>query len=317
MANKIFYLQRNDRTAIIIVLMIIVTICSLFFLIGGKDDDSQERGNNSSDSLRSTRADKEHPLYYKENEQIHELFAFDPNTADSTALLRLGLQAWQVKSIYRYRAKGGVYRRPEDFARLFGLTKKQYETLRPYIRIGEDYRPASDYYGQQSNYARPYNKSIGQDEKRENGGKEEKDEERIYCYPQKLKTGEHIAINAADTTELKKIPGIGSAYARAIVRYREQLGGYVSTRQLLDIEGFPEKALPFIQVEAGKVKKMNINKLSMSKLRRHPYLNFYQARDICDYRRLHGPIKSLEALSLLKTFPPAEIERLTPYVCYE
>ena len=45
--------------------------------------------------------------------------------------------------------------------------------------------------------------------------------------------------------------------------------------------------------------------------------NFYQARDICDYRRLHGPIKSLHQLSLLKTFPPAQIERLEPYVSYE
>lgn len=132
-----------------------------------------------------------------------------------------------------------------------------------------------------------------------------------------MKAGEHVSLNSADTTELKKIPGIGSAYSRAIVRYRERLGGYVNANQLMEIEGFPEEALSFMQVEKDKITKLKINKLSMSQLRRHPYLNFYQARDICDYRRLHGPIKSLRQLSLLKTFPPAQIERLEPYVSYE
>ena len=314
--KSIFYLQRNDRIAIIAIVVIIAIICSLIIFIGGNDDGLAKEDADSTLTHRPTHVDKEHPLYYKVDEQIHELFAFDPNTADSTDLLRLGLQEWQVRSIYRYRAKGGIYRRVEDFARLYGLTKKQYETLRPYIIIGEDYRPASDYYGQQKDYA--YSRQAREEGKTENfSATGQKDEERIYSYPQKLKAGEHVSLNTADTTELKKIPGIGSAYSRAIVRYRERLGGYVNANQLLEIEGFPEEALPFMQVENGKIAKLKINKLTINQLRRHPYLNFYQARDICDYRRLHGPIKSLRQLSLLTTFPPAQIERLEPYVSYE
>ena len=137
--RSIFYLQRNDRNAIIVILMIIAIICSLIIFIGGEDDGSRQGVADSTLTQHPERIDKEHPLYYKVDEEIHEVFAFDPNTADSTDLLRLGLQEWQVRSIYRYRAKGGIYRRPEDFARLYGLTKKQYETLRPYIIIGEDY----------------------------------------------------------------------------------------------------------------------------------------------------------------------------------
>jgi hypothetical protein len=68
-----------------------------------------------------------------------EEFPFDPNTADSTQLLRLGLQPWQVRSIYRYRARGGVFRSKRDFAQLYGLTKKDYLRLEPYIRISDDY----------------------------------------------------------------------------------------------------------------------------------------------------------------------------------
>ncbi len=47
-----------------------------------------------------------------------------------------------------------------------------------------------------------------------------------------------IDLNSADTTALKTLPGIGSYFARKIVEYREELGGYSSKEQLLDIWHF-------------------------------------------------------------------------------
>ncbi|MDU1891189.1 MAG: helix-hairpin-helix domain-containing protein [Dysgonomonas sp.] len=48
--------------------------------------------------------------------------------------------------------------------------------------------------------------------------------EKAYpIYLQKLKQGEAIQLNSADTTELKKIPGIGSVYSQRIVKYRNLL----------------------------------------------------------------------------------------------
>ena len=82
----------------------------------------------------------------------------------------------------------------------------------------------------------------------------------------------------------------------------------------MEIEGFPEEALPYFQVNTGEIRKLNLNTLSLSKLRQHPYLNFYQARAINDYRRLKGPLSSLDDLRLLPEFPAQAIERLRPYV---
>ena len=322
-----FYLQRNDRQALLVMLGIIIVCTTLVIVIGkvspSSDNESlsTNNGNNPSTNIEVTKgqtASEQHPLYYKVDGVPHELFPFDPNTADSTQLLKLGLQAWQVRSIYRYRAKGGIFRKPSDFARLYGLTKKQYEVLAPYIIIGEDYRPASDYYGQRSSYesypksSNGYPRNISDRSQTAPSSSDEK----IYSYPQKLKPGQHVSINSADTTELMKIPGIGSYYAKSIIRYRDQLGGFTSSSQLKEIEGMPEAAIAFIHIDANGVKKMNINQLSVNQLRRHPYLNFYQAKEICDYRRLHGPIKSLQDLKLLKDFPPAEIERLSPYIAF-
>lgn len=211
-----------------------------------------------------------------------------------------------MRSIYRYRAKGGIFRQPSDFARLYGLTRKQYRELRPYIRISPDYLPAADYYAPRrtGNNARSVDSSAT------------KAPRYTYTARHKLRPGEHIAINSADTTQLQKIPGIGSAYARMIIRYRERLGGFITMAQVLESGPVPESALRYITIDATQVRKLNINKLSLNQLRRHPYINFYQAKAICEYRRLHGPLHSLEELRFSPDFPPAQIERLQPYVTF-
>ena len=78
--------------------------------------------------------------YYAVPKTAVESFAFDPNEADSTQLLRLGLTPAQVRSIYRHRAKGYVYSTPEDFARTPFMTKGQWNHLKPLIKIGDQYR---------------------------------------------------------------------------------------------------------------------------------------------------------------------------------
>ena len=146
-------------------------------------------------------------------------------------------------------------------------------------------------------------------------------------YPIKLRPSQHLAVNTADTrpdrpahpsaaTALKRVPGIGSYYARRIVAYREKLGGFSSVQQLREIEGMPDEAIPYLTVDPKAIRKLHINKLTLSQLRKHPYLNYYQARDIVDYRRLQGPITSLSQLALLKDFTSHDIERLAPYIEY-
>ena len=228
-----------------------------------------------------------------------ETFPFDPNTADSTQLLRLGLQPWQVRNIYKYRARGGIYRKKEDFARLYGLTVKDYRRLDPYIRISNDYLPASTLLGDKD--SRGYETS----ETRSN-----------EAYPRKIDSTQHIVLNTADTTELRKVPGIGPYYAARIYRYGQRLGGYVSVDQLDEIDDLPPEAKKYFVVRDAHPQQLNVNLLTLQQLRKHPYINFYQAKAIMDYRRLHGNLKSLQDLRLSKDFPPEVIERLSPYVTF-
>ena len=294
MIREFFYLQKSDRKVILTLLVVIVSVFTMIFLTGG---DSTESTTQQKDSSQS-RTNKNY-IYDSYTPKKVERFTFDPNTADSTQLLRLGLQDWQVRNIYKYRAAGGIYRKPLDFAKLYGLTVKQYRELEPYIRISNDYLPASTLVNEKESYTR----------------KDTKDSV-TYQRPSKIKETEHIVLNTADTTSLMTIPGIGPYYARKIIQYGNRLGGYVSVDQLDEIDDFPTEAKKYLVINNPSPKKLNVNQLSLNELKRHPYINFYQAKAITDYRRLHGAIKSLNDLRLLKDFTPEVIKRLTPYVTY-
>ena len=277
--KSFFYLQRNDRRAILATLAVTAAAVGLTIYAGSDTGQAPAAAADSTATAPTAGAHKSHgrtaTAYYAAGSRRVELFAFDPNTADSTQLLRLGLAPWQVRNIYKYRAKGGIYRRPSDFARLYGLTAGQYRRLEPYIRISDDYRPAAEVYA-----------------------------------------AEAPAATARDTALLKRVPGIGSGFAAAIVRYRERLGGFYSTAQLREISNFPQAALPYFTADARGCRKLNVNRLTLNQLRRHPYIGFYRAKTIIDHRRLHGPLRSLDDLKLYKDFPPEAIERLRPSVEY-
>lgn len=290
-------MNRNDRK--VATAAIAVGVLALIGLWLTGDDAVIPQSSRRTDSTHFT--NKSH-YYYAVPSTKAERFPFDPNTADSTQLLRLGLQPWQVRNIYKYRARGGIYRQKEDFARLYGLTVKQYRELEPYIRISSDYLPASTLVGNRTNK-----------QDRTNGANKTYERDTLR-FPIKIKEGEHIVLNTADTAQLKKVPGIGTYYAKEILRYGKWLGGYVHVDQLDEIEGFPQEAKKYFVVQSASPKKLNVNRLSLSELRRHPYINYYQAKAITDYRRLHGPLKSLDDLSLSSDFPPQAIERLKPYV---
>jgi DNA uptake protein ComE-like DNA-binding protein len=284
---------RNDRKIAIALLLLAVAFAAFFWMFGDYKAVPQQMATDSISGQKKASRAKRPVQYYATEAKKAERFPFDPNTADSTQLLRLGLQPWQVRNIYKYRANGGIYRQKEDFARLYGLTVKQYRELEPYIRISSDYLPASTLVGE-----RP---------------KMERDTLR---YPVKIQENEHIVLNTADTTQLKKVPGIGSYYASEIIRHAQRLGGFVSVDQLDEIDGFPKDAKKFFVIADAHPKRLNINRLTLQQLRRHPYINFYMAKAITDYRRLHGDIKSLNELRLSKDFPDEVIRRLEPYIEY-
>lgn len=273
------------------------------------------------ETMREVSADRSAPAssrYYAVDASQPESFPFDPNEADSTQLLRLGLAPFQVRSIYRYRAKGGRFSTKDDFRRVYRLTNEQWEHLSPLIRIASKYRlvdvaPQADKRRSShpaSSVVDTIVHRIAPDSSATSRPKP--------VYVQKLSGDETIDINLADSALLCRVPGIGPYFARRIIQYRRRLGGFASADQLLQIENFPADALAWMQVpDTCQVQKLQINRLSTRKLMKHPYMGYYRASEIADYRRVHGPIRSIEVLKSLPHFTEDDIIRLAPYLSFQ
>lgn len=302
-------MHKSDRKVVTAFLLVAVIALGAILLLDSQSPDATFQSQQSlakSEDYVSHRSDSLSAVH-SSSSAPGALFPFDPNTADSVQLLQLGLKPLQIRNIYKYRKAGGIFQTKEDFAQLYGLTLGEYRRLEPYIRISDDYRPASL-------FVQPR-----QSDESSRGQEYQKSSNDTTDYPRKLKEGQTIDIATADTTLLKRVPGIGSYYAREIVRYRERLGGYVSLTQLDDIDLFPEKAKAYLRIDSlpshqPNIQRLNINKLSLTELRRHPYMNYYQARAITDYRRKHGALRSLDELRLLPDFNEKVINRLAPYI---
>ncbi|MCR5180490.1 MAG: helix-hairpin-helix domain-containing protein [Bacteroidaceae bacterium] len=252
--------------------------------------------------------------YYAVPVQEPATFPFDPNTADSTTLLRLGLAPWQVRSIYRYRARGGRYHQPSDFQRLPGMTPELWNRLSAYVQIGEKYR----YYDREALAAASKGASSATARRDSSSTSVAAPSDSTYRprYPYQEKFSELtiLDLNTVDTTTLKKVPGIASVRARQIVRYRDRLGGFVSPEQLSEINGMPPELQAWFAVETGVYRKLNLNTTSIEQLSRHPYMGWKRARAIDNYRRSQGRLEALTDLQLLKEFTAEDFVRLQPYV---
>lgn len=219
---------------------------------------------------------------------------FDPNTVDSSTLVHLGFKPWQAKNMIKYRAAGGKYRKPEDLKKLYGMTDSMYQALTPYIYI-----------------AREEVDSVAVDSLRKDllPRWEEENKDTI------------LNLRTADTVELKMIHGIGSYRARQIVRYREQLGGFVSVEQVLEAKGMEnvdaDSLLAHFWIDSVKIEAMNVNSVGVQRLSRHPYLRFEQAQAIYELRRKKIRLDSIQQLQQIECISAETLEKIAPYLNFD
>lgn len=308
-----FSFRKQDRNAAILFLSIIVLVVLLFPLLKKGDNNLNDNLNHNYpfSTQRGIKGESSNlPSLDREGAGV-SLFPFDPNTADSTQLLRLGLKPWQVRNIYKYRAKGGRYRTKEDFAMLYGLTLEHYRRLEPYIKIAPEVmardvivRRNNENHNHNANanvpitpLSPPYHSSITHQNK-------------------KLSLGETLDINTADTTSLKRIPGIGSYFARRIVELRQRRQAFTSPDELLAIRNFPESSLVYMTCSQN-FPKVHVNSSTLQQLKEHPLINHTQATDILRYRRLNGAIRSTDDMALLPSFTKENLSRLAPFLLFD
>lgn len=295
--------DKHDRDAVIVLVLVIVVSVVVFPFLSERHDTAsrKEPFTHSKFSGRSESSD------YSEQSAPPSLRPFDPNTASEQQLLSLGLSQRHVRNIMKYRSRGGRFRKKEDFARLYGLTLKQYRQLEPYIAIQPEVMAADVIKGRQDTLNTLNNQNTPNIQNTPNTPKNPSS---------KLRYGETVDINTADTALLKRIPGIGSYFAMRIVELRQRRQMFSSPQELLAIRNFPESALVYMTASQN-FPEIFVNLWSQKQLAAHPLLNYAQAREIITLRRTAGTITVTSDLAALPSLDVRTMERIAPFLRFD
>lgn len=298
MWKDFFYYSRAERRGIALLAALMVVLVVVLGIrqrpAPGQEKDEALLAFRDSTTRADSLRRQARKAYRPARQTPVELSYFDPNRADSSRLVRLGLPVHVVRNVLKYRAKGGVFRSADAFSRIYGLSREDFERIRPYIRLQAAAHPVKA----DSMPSRPVW------------------EARPSSVP-KYAEGTVIDLNEADTADLKRIPGIGTVRAARIVAYRRRLGGFCRVEQLREIQGLPEDVRRWFEVKGRPARSLAVNRWDVERLRAHPYLNFYQAKVIVEHRHKYGRLHSLSQLALYEEFTQEDLERLEPYVMYE
>lgn len=298
MWKDFFYYTKSERRVILLLLAIALLLLGIWAIMEYLRPVEVPVTLSESEEIDSFLANLEEQekirkSHTPKNEISAVLQPFDPNTADSVLLRQLGLPVYIVRNILKYRAKGGVFRSPESFSRIYGLKEEVYQKLKPYITIA----PLVSVSHVRTDTFRQLKDTIP--------------------YVPKYEEGTIVDLNKADTSILKRIPGIGSTLARMIVVYRQCLGGFYDVAQLQEVPHVGVELNKWFVVTPAGLHKIQVNSASLDKLRSHPYMDFYKAKAIMEYRRKRGKIKGLSQLSMFEEFTEKDLKRLSPYLTFE
>jgi len=213
--------------------------------------------------------------------QKDSLFYFNPNTLDDKGWLALGLPSTKLSVVRNFQKSGAIFKTKTDLKNCFAITDEFYKKVEIYISIPEI-------------------------KKTETPSIKTKKTKRI------------IELNQADSLQLISINGVGPFYAKQILKYRKELGGFRNYAQITEIWGLEnleiQKLKQQTSIDTLHIRKVNVNTIELEQLKLHPYLNYKQAKMILNYRKQHGDFKQVKDIRKIKPISPELFRKIAPYL---
>lgn len=307
--NDYFTFNKKERNGIFIFIIIILLLASAtfsyrFFVSQAATDTSAfQKELDEFIASREIKPDKDsvQDIFEEEitvpSKPPSLLFTFNPNSATEDDFIKLGLTKRQAAGIINYRNKGGKFRKKEDFAKMYTVSKEEYERLEPFIVIPEEKRETMQ------------------------ADKQEKSDYEKKIYEPKPKEIIIVDINTADSLELIKVKGIGGYTAMKIIELRGKLGGFYSKEQLREIYKMDSiryaEIEPFLILDPFEVKKININTATVDELKAHPYIRYNIANSLVSIRQQHGLYKNIDDIKKSHLVTEDVFRKIAPYLTIE
>lgn len=126
-----------------------------------------------------------------------------------------------------------------------------------------------------------------------------------------------IELNGATFSVLEGNSTI-APYTKAILNYREKLGGFINKKQLLEIKDMDTSAYTSIcnctSVDSTKIHILGLNTSTVKELTKHPYVGHFMAEAIVNYREQHGVYKTVRDLLKNAAVDKVTYARIAPYL---
>lgn len=209
-------------------------------------------------------------------------FKFNPNNLPEEKWRELGMTDKQIKVIKNYEAKGGKFYKKEDLKKMYCISENEFTILEQFIEIPET--------------------------------------NNEYKQSQKFDKKETIKVelNTVSADDLEKVKGLGQYFSKSIIKYRDLLGGYYKTEQLLEVYHMDSSRYlqikPQVTVDAQYIRKIDVNTAEFEVLKKHPYLGYNVALSLINYRKVHGKFKQLSEIKKSALITDALYQKISPYL---
>ena len=230
-----------------------------------------------------------------------QLFAFDPNDLPVEQWVALGLSERQADAIHRFEAKGGRFRTKADVARMRVVDPALFAAWAPYIQLPDSLpvrERATEYRISDSALQRAVERPL----------------------PKARSESPRVELNSADSAALVAVPGIGPAFARGIIKYRDKLGGFHSLDQLAEVYILRDKPDAVarlrerLSLDTARVRRFDPNTCTAEELGPHPAAGWKVAKALVAYRKQHGPFRTVGDVKGCALVTDSVYRRLSPYL---
>jgi DNA uptake protein ComE-like DNA-binding protein len=229
-------------------------------------------------------------------------FDFDPNLATKEDFVKLGLSEKVAQNICNYRDKGGEFRKPEDFQKIWSLQAKDYTRLLPYIHI-----------------------SVAKKE----GAAANRSPETPEYFP--------FDPNTATEHDFYRL-GLSDRTIKSILNYRDKGGFFRKKEDMAKIYTLPEadykRLEPYINIGAQATAATNakwpeynkktaskgpvdINSAGVADWMTLPLVGERRAQQIVAFREQLGGFRSIEQLAEMYNLPDSVFQRIRPQLVLE
>ncbi|MFD2824146.1 ComEA family DNA-binding protein [Lacinutrix iliipiscaria] len=282
----------KQRNGIFLLLTVIISLqCAYFFV----DFSSEEIPINP----------KELALFYKEMDSLRlveiekrqpKIYPFNPNFITDYKGYTLGMTNEEIDRLLDYRKQNQWINSTKQFQQVTKVSDALLSKISPYFKFPDwvtNPKPKKGLVYTTKSYS-----------------------DTPKTFEQK------IDLNLATASQLQNIYGIGEAYSKRIIKYRNKVQGFIADVQLQEVYGLSSEVIERIHKEftvktPKKINKINLNTASRDELVSISYIDYEIAHHIIEHRTLIEQFKSLDELKKVKDFPIHKIEIIKLYLTLE